>query len=345
MKRIYTRIRDVPFSEPLEQRFLQGYEKTASVYKFRLTEHLRKIIDRTKNEGLKKQFLPQVEELLRTATEFEDVADEISHTPVPGVVHLYPTKVLLMLTLNCPTYCRFCFRKEKLHDPRGRKMLNRQQLDSAFQYIRNHDIDEVILSGGDPFFCPDSLIKETVDRLIEFPRVTIIRYHTRLFTFDPDRISDTLLSNIIRKETTFIVMHINQAEEISPEMELAVQRCLNSGIPLFSQTALLAGVNDDYNSLKELFTRLIQLRIKPYYLFHPDPSYGLGHFRIKLKTGIELYRSLFNRISGLAIPIYLFNVPGGNGHIILDLGNVHQIDENKYEITSWKGDVVTYYDY
>ena len=209
----------------------------------------------------------------------------------------------------------------------------------------SNNIDEVIFSGGDPFFSTDKLIESAVDKLSRLSAVKIVRYHTRIFTSDPNRITANLISIISRKKTAFIVMHVNQVEEITPEMEKAINLCMDSGIPLFSQTALLRGVNDNKETLQDLFEALVHLRVKPYYLFHSDPGHGLSHFRVKLEDGINLYKSIYDRTSGLAMPIYLFNIPGGFGHVILDLGNVKSLGDDEFELTSWEGKRITYKDY
>lgn len=345
MKKIYKSIDDVPFEVGIDSKYYEGYEKTSHVYKFRLTAYLLDLINETNNEGLKKQFLPQGNELSHLENEFKDVANENSYTPVTGIVHRYPNKVLLLLTLNCPTYCRFCFRKEKLNDTLQMRFLTTEQIDNAFNYIKENKIEEVIFSGGDPFFCSKKMLFKIVDRLVDDDNIKIVRYHTRYFTFDPNIIDNELLNIISRKKSSFIVMHINQPEEITMQMQEAVERCISHGIPLFSQTALLKGVNDNELVLKELFTKLIHSKVKPYYLFHTDPSQGLSHYRVKLKEGIRIYKALYDRISGLAMPTYLFNVPGGHGHSIIDLNNFKEIAEDTYEIENFEGGKVIYKDY
>lgn len=185
---------------------------------------------------------------------------------------------------------------------------------------------------------------QMIERIRNLDTVKIIRLHTRVLTYNPYLISENFVKFLKHEKPIYMVFHINSHLEITDIAKEKVKLLVDNGILCFSQTALLKGVNDTTEDLKQLFTTLIEERIKPYYLFHPDRVKGTGHFYISLSKGIELYNSLYNYISGLAMPIYLFNIPNGHGHCIIDLNNIKRISGDKYQINTWEGYVLEYDD-
>jgi len=310
------------------------------VYPYRITNHLEKLITSTKDIGLRKQFIPQQNELQYYEKEYKDVCEE-QNSDFFGVIQKYPNKVLLMLTYECFGNCRFCFRRGIDEYPK----ISKENFIRSLKYITDNNINEVILSGGDPLILKHSLLIDYIRQISQIQSVSIIRIHTRALTFNPNQISEELLMDLSKIETIiFFVFHINQYEEMSREFAEKTKQIRKYGFLMFSQTALLKGVNDTREKLQDLFENLLLLGVKPYYLFHTDPVSGIGHFRVSLKDGINLYKSIYNSISGLAIPIYLMNVPPGHGHVIIDLQNIFHIEGSKYLIKTWQGEEIEYYD-
>jgi lysine 2,3-aminomutase len=315
-------------------------DKSHAFHNEKLTPYLRELIAANNNDiRLNKQFIYDDRELLELEGEFDDVASDASINVVNCLYHRYPSKVLLFPTENCLCHCRFCFRKFI----RGTKAISENDLLSVYGYLKGDpNINEVILSGGDPMvLSPDRIIR-IISELKNIKTVKIIRIHTRALTFDPDLLTDEFIENLVKFRPLSFVFHINSHLELTDIAKSRVEKIITSGIQCYSQTALLKEINDSFNDLSKLFSELFYAGIKPYYLFHPDKVKGTSHFYVPLKKGIEIYNSLYNNISGLAMPIYLFNIPGGYGHSIVDLGNIVQIEDNKYKIKTWKGDIITY---
>jgi lysine 2,3-aminomutase len=271
-----------------------------------------------------------------------DVSKDREINLIKGLYHRYPSKVLIFPTERCLGSCRFCFRKNIIDS----SDLSINEFNSVLAYIKEHDkINEVIFSGGDPFAINIDLLLSMIMEVSKLESVKIIRIHTRVLTYCPELITEYFINKLKSiNKTLFMVFHINSHLELTEYAIEKVNRLTNSGILCFSQTALLKGVNDNVIDLKKLFENLIENKIKPYYLFHPDRVKGTGHFYIPLKKGIELYNNLYNYISGLAMPIYLFNIPNGYGHCIVDLGNINLIENNTYKIHTWDNNELIYND-
>lgn len=241
--------------------------------------------------------------------EMEDPIGDRPHEAVPGVIHRHRDRCLLMLTNVCAVHCRFCFRKNLLDE-------NKADFQKSIEYIRQHsEIWEVILSGGDPLMFTDHFMELVIKKLRDIKHVKMIRFHTRTPVVYPARVTDNLVS-ILKKATPYsVVFHINHPREITPDFCRTVAALQKSGAMLLSQTVLLKGVNDDVEVLSRLFKSLVEAGIKPYYLHHLDPAAGTHHFRISVKAGKALYEKLQRTISGLCIPEYVIDVPGGYGKI------------------------------
>lgn len=261
------------------------------------------------------QYLPDTRELSQTADEREDPIGDSARSPVPGIVHRYPDRVLLMPVTRCAVYCRYCFRRETTG--KGTGLLPPAQLDAALDYIRQHKtIWEVILSGGDPLVLSPRRLAALLEQLDKIDHIGVIRIHSRVPVADPVRITAGLCALLEKiQKPVYIVLHINHAQEISAAVEQSVKKLRQSGCVLLSQSVLLKGVNNDAAVLEQLFRRLVTLKVKPYYLHHPDKAPGTAHFRLPLTEGQQIMRQLRTRLSGIAQPVYMLDIPGGYGKI------------------------------
>ena len=285
----------------------------ADHYAIAITPFLAERIDRNDaDDPIARMFIPRAEELTRTPEELEDPIGDAAHTPVPGIVHRYPNRVLLKPVAVCPVYCRFCFRREMVGPDLG-DALSPAALREALDYVRAHpEISEVILTGGDPFMLSPARARRLTEDIAAIPHVSIIRWHTRMPVADPARITPAFISAITDTDkAVYVSVHINHIRELSPETRSACARMAKAGIQLLSQSVLLRGVNDTVDALAELMQALVGARVKPYYLHHPDLAPGTGHFRLSLAEGQALYTKLRNRVSGLAVPRYVVDIPGG----------------------------------
>ena len=282
-----------------------------------LTPELAGLIDRTDlaRDPIARQFVPDIRETEIAPEERADPIGDEMRSPVKGVVHRYPDRVLLKPLHVCPVYCRFCFRREKVGP--GGEALSTAELAAALAYIRDHtEIWEVILTGGDPLMMAPRRLGQLIEALDDIPHVAVIRVHTRVPVADPGRVTDELVAALKPKRTgLWIGIHCNHARELAPLARDALARLADAGFPLLSQTVLLAGINDDVETLCALMRALVSARVKPYYLHHPDLVRGTGHFRVSIARGQALMKALRGRLSGLAQPTYVLDVPGGHGKV------------------------------
>ncbi|HEY6981312.1 lysine-2,3-aminomutase-like protein [Reyranella sp.] len=291
--------------------------KAARSMPIAITPELAALIDRTDlaHDPIARQFVPDIRETDIGAEELADPIGDEARSPVKGIVHRYPDRVLLKPMHVCPVYCRFCFRREKVGP--GGEALDAAELAAALAYIRAHaEIWEVILTGGDPLMLAPRRLGELIKALDTIPHVAVIRVHSRVPVADPERVTNDLVTALKpRHASLWIGVHCNHARELAPPARLALARLADAGFPLLSQTVLLAGINDDVATLCELMRALVSARVKPYYLHHPDLVRGTGHFRISIKRGQALMKALRGRLSGLAQPTYVLDVPGGHGKV------------------------------
>ena len=260
------------------------------------------------------QFVPSAAELETAPEELADPIGDECWSPVPGIVHRYPDRVLLKPTLICPVYCRFCFRREVVG--KAPAMLDPTALQRAYDYIRQQrEIWEVIVTGGDPLVLAPRRLAAIVKTLDAIPHLGVIRFHTRVPIVDPSRVTDALIAALAAEKALWIVVHANHPRELTPAAKAAVIGLVHAGIPVLSQTVLLRGVNDDAAVLEALFRGLVAIRVKPYYLHHADLARGTAHFRTGIAAGQALVRSLRGRVSGLCQPTYILDIPGGHGKV------------------------------
>src|SRR5690606_38483579 len=246
------------------------------------------------------------------------------HSPVPGVVHRYPDRVLLKVVGVCAVYCRFCFRREMVGPEQGAP-LSADQLSAALDYIRRRpEVWEVILTGGDPFVLSSRRIAEITTALDAIPRVEVLRWHTRVPVADPARVSDELVAALRNTgKAVWVAVHANHPRELTQAAKTACAKLVDAGIPLVSQSVLLKGVNDDPETLSELMRAFVACRIKPYYLHHGDLAPGTTHLRTRIADGQQLMRQMRGRVSGLCQPTYVLDIPGGAGKVPIGPCHAH----------------------
>jgi lysine 2,3-aminomutase len=292
---------------------LAALKNVASRYAVAITPAVLDLIDTADpHDPIARQFVPDERELESHPEENADPIGDDAHSPVPGVVHRYPDRVLLKLVNVCAVYCRFCFRREMVGPGRG--ALTGAALTAALDYIaRTPQIWEVILTGGDPLLLPPRRLRDVMTRLAGIDHVKVIRVHTRVPIAAPERVTPALLRALRSVKATFMVLHANHPRELSDEARAACARVIDAGIPMLSQSVLLRGVNDDAETLGALMRALVECRIKPYYLHHADLASGTAHLRTSIAQGQALMRALHGRYSGLCQPQYVLDIPGGHG--------------------------------
>lgn len=267
-------------------------------------------------QPLRRTMVPTVNEFLRMDGESDDPLGEESQSPVPGLVHRYPDRVLLLLLDFCSAYCRYCTRSRMVGH--GAIHAGRARLEKAIEYIRKTpSVRDVLLSGGDPLTLSDDRLEWILVRLRQIPHVEIIRIGTKVPAVLPQRITSKLVRMIRRYHPLWMSLHFTHPEECTPETERACNMLADAGIPLGSQTVLLKGINDSVHTMKELVHHLLRMRVRPYYLYQCDPISGSGHFRTPVEKGLEIMRGLRGFTSGYAVPTYVVDAPGGGGKIPL----------------------------
>jgi lysine 2,3-aminomutase len=267
-------------------------------------------------EGIARQFVPDAAELQTQPAELADPIGDSAHSPVEGIVHRYPDRVLLTPTHLCAVYCRFCFRREKVGPGRG-AILSAAALDRALAYVADHpEIWEVIVTGGDPLVLSPRRLAALMARLAGIGHVKVVRFHTRVPAVDPEAITPELVAALKSPaQAVWVALHANHPDELTPAARAACARLIDAGLPMVSQTVLLRGVNDDPQVLGALMRAFVEARIKPYYLHHGDLAPGTAHLRTGLAEGQALMRALRGRLSGLCQPAYVLDIPGGAGKV------------------------------
>ncbi len=291
-----------------------------------------------------RQYLYSAEENNVLPEERFDPIGDFNRSPVEGLVHRYPDRVLLKITDICAVYCRFCFRKEMVG--KGKGILSEVQINDIFDYIqKNPNIEEVILSGGDPLTLSNRRLADILNKLSKINHIQTVRFHTRAIVVTPDRINAELIEIFQNfSKTICLVVHVNHANEINDKVKTVFRKLSHSGSLLLSQSVLLKGVNDNVTSLETLFKKLIACGVKPYYLHHPDLAPGTKHFRLSIKTGQKIYTALRHKISGICVPDYVLDIPGGYGKVPLNDSYVTLMAEGHYLIEDSHGQTHHYKD-
>lgn len=293
------------------------------------------------NCPIRRQVIPTSRELTAFAGMVADSLNEDAHSPVPGLVHRYPDRVLMLVTTQCASYCRYCTRSRLVGDPSAQ--FSRSDYDAQIDYIaRTPQVRDVLLSGGDPLVLPPRILEDLLRRLRAIEHVEIIRIGSRVPAFLPQRITPELVEMLRRYHSLWMNLHFNHAKELTPEVAVALARLADAGIPLGSQTVLLANVNDSVAVMKELIHKLVRNRVRPYYLYQCDLVAGAGHFRTTVSKGIEIIEGLRGHTSGYAIPTYVVDAPGGGGKIPVMPQYLISQAPGKVVLRNFEGYITTY---
>jgi lysine 2,3-aminomutase len=311
-------------------------------YDYRMTPYLTSLLKgRPADDPLSLQFLPDARELDALPYETADPIGDRTHCPVEGIVHRYPDRVLLKVAHSCPVYCRFCFRREMV----GRKgqALQGPELVAAIDYIRAHpEVWEVILTGGDPLTLSPRRLKNVLGDLAAIDSLGVLRIHTRVPVVAPEWIDEAMVAALKQQLPVYLAVHVNHADELTDQAAAALCRLSESGVVLLSQTVLLKGVNDSVAPLEALFRKLVKLKVRPYYLHHPDLAPGTSHFRVSIEAGQALIRNLRGRVSGLCLPTYVLDIPGGFGKVPVESFYVGRRKAGMRQIRDSRGGVHRY---
>lgn len=292
-----------------------GVRATCQRLRMSITPYFASLMDpQDPNCPIRRQVVPTVDELHIQADELRDPLNEDAESPVPGLVHRYPDRVLLLVTDQCASYCRHCTRR-RLVGVKAQRM-GMDDMRRAVQYIAQHpEVRDVLISGGDPLLLSESVLEPLLKGLREIPHLEIIRIGSRVPVFLPQRITPELVKMLSKYHPLFINIHFNHPKEVTPETTAACKRLADAGIPLGSQTVLLRGVNDCPHIIKDLMHAVLRCRVRPYYLYQCDLSQGISHFRTSIARGIEIIEHLRGHTSGLAVPTFCLDAPGGAGKV------------------------------
>ena len=307
-----------------------------------ITPHFFNLIDREDPDcPIRRQVVPRIEESNTAPDEMQDPCGEDSNMPVPGLVHRYPDRVLLLVTDRCASYCRYCTRSRVVSGA-GEQELT-MDLEGAFAYLQKHpEVRDVLLSGGDPLLLSDSKLDAILTRLRQIPTIEFIRIGTRIPIFLPQRITTDLLNVLKKHHPLWMSVHSNHPKELTQEVRLALGRLADAGIPLGNQSVLLKGVNDRADTLKSLFHKLLLCRVRPYYLYQCDLISGSAHLRTTIRDGQEIMEQLRGHTTGYAVPTYVVDGPGGGGKIPIGPNYIVGMADNRVILKNYKGDVYEY---
>jgi lysine 2,3-aminomutase len=311
-------------------------------FKMAITPYYASLIDANDpNCPIRRQSIPSIRELLVCPCDMADPLSEDSFSPVENIVHRYPDRVLFLLTRKCAMYCRHCTRRRVVGEEDF--SIGGKTLDKALKYIKDNPvIRDVLLSGGDPFVMSEAFLENIISKLRDIPHVEIIRIGTRTPVVLPMRINDNLIDMLKKYQPIWINTHFNHPKEITRDSIKACEKIVDAGIPLGNQSVLLRGVNDSTDILKELFLKLVKMRVRPYYLYQCDLAQGIGHFRTPVETGINIMRDLRGNISGYAVPTFVIDAPGGGGKIPINPEYLISMDEEQVVMRNYKGEIYKY---
>jgi len=290
---------------------------------------------------VRRQVVPTSRELEAFEAMQEDSLNEEGHSPVPGLVHRYPDRVLMLVSTQCASYCRYCTRGRIVGDPRAQ--FGPAERDAQIRYIEaTPSVRDVLISGGDPLLLAPRVLEDILRRLRAIPHVQVLRIGTRVPVFLPQRVDEELVGLLRRHHPLWMNLHFNHPKEITPEVRQACARLADAGIPLGAQTVLLAGINDCPNVMLELMRELVSLRVRPYYLYQCDEVHGAGHFRAPVGKGIEIMESLRGHTSGFAIPTFVIDAPGGGGKVPVTPNYLISRSDRRVVLRNFEGFLSTY---
>lgn len=321
----------------------QAYKKSEETFNMGITPYYAVLMDKDDPTcPIRLQAVPQIGELVVLETDLVDPLAEERDMPVPGITHRYPDRVLFYTTHNCPVYCRHCTRKRKVADPSSQAA--QKQLEQGLEYIRNHsEIRDVILSGGDPLSLSNKKIEFIISELRKIKHVELIRLGTRNLVTLPQRIDDELIDILSKYPPIHINTHFNHPKEMTREALFTATKLAMAGLTMGNQTVLLKGVNDNLEIMRDLMHKLLIMRIRPYYIYQCDLSQGISHFRTPISRGIELIEGMRGWTSGLAIPHFVIDAPGGGGKIPVGPNYIVKHEGNKVTLRNFKTDEFYYY--
>lgn len=307
-----------------------------------ITPYFFNLIDMTdENCPIRAQVIPRIEETHTASWEMSDPCGEDSHSPVPGLVHRYPDRVLFLVTDRCAAYCRYCTRSRLVSNATGYDF--HPEYDKQIEYIRNHpEIRDVLLSGGDPLLLSDDKLENLLTQLRAIPHVEFLRIGSRIPLFLPQRITPELCAMLKKFHPLFISIHTNHPRELTTEVREAVGRLADSGIPLGNQSVFLRNVNDNLVTMKALIQKLLMCRVKPYYLYQCDLISGSAHLRASVKKGLEIMEGLRGHTTGYAVPQYVIDAPGGGGKVPINPEYVLSRNADRVVIRNFEGKVFEY---
>ncbi len=322
----------------LAHRDVKSLAAVQSVYPMFVNAYYARLIS-SPDDAIARQVLPDASELDDRGL-VDDPLAETRQSPVPGIIHRYPDRVVFLVSGRCPVLCRFCMRKRMAGRSAG---LNAAETAGAMHYIRNNkNIREVILSGGDPLMLEDDRLDDILATIRTISHIQVIRIHSRAPCALPQRITPELIGIFKKYHPLYMNIHFNHPDEITGEVTEACRCLADAGIPLGSQTVLLKGVNDAADVIENLMRRLLRVRVKPYYLHHPDLVRGTAHFRVPVSRGLAIMQTLQGRLSGIAIPKYMIDLPGGGGKVPLSPEFIQKAADGMLMVKNFQGEVFSY---
>jgi lysine 2,3-aminomutase len=325
---------------------LTGSERQAlsekGLFRVDITPYFVSLIDpKDPNDPIRRQVIPTAAEMIKFTGMMEDSLSEDAHSPVPGLVHRYPDRVLMLVTTQCASYCRYCTRARIVGDPNS--TFSREEINAQIEYLeKTPQVRDVLLSGGDPLVLAPKLLEDLLTRLRAIPHIEIIRIGSRVPVFMPMRITDELCEMLSKFHPLWMNIHVNHPNEITRELAAAADKLMRAGIPLGNQSVLLAGVNDCAHIQRRLVQDLVRIRVRPYYLYICDLVEGGGHFRTPVSKGIEIIEGLRGHTSGFAVPTFVVDAPGGGGKIPVMPNYVLSSSDHNVVLRNYEGFISTY---
>ena len=315
---------------------------TAGLFRVDITPYFASLINPDDpNDPIRRQVVPTDAEIVPFTGMMEDSLAEDRHSPVPGLVHRYPDRVLMLVTTQCASYCRYCTRARIVGDSSA--TFSRAEFEMQIDYLKKTpQVRDVLISGGDPLVLAPKILEELLSRLREIPHIEIIRIGTRVPVFMPMRVTTELTDMLQKFHPLWMNIHINHPNEISLELAEACDRLTRAGIPLGNQSVLLAGINDCPHIQRQLVHDLLRIRVRPYYLYQCDLVEGAGHFRTPVAKGIEIMEALRGHTTGFAVPTYVVDAPGGGGKIPVGPNYMISMSDHKIILRNFEGYITTY---
>ncbi len=320
----------------------KNLEKCLEKFKMAITPYYASIMERDYERGvIRLQAIPTTKELNIAMDDYHDPLHEEVDSPIPGLTHRYPDRVLLLVTHICSMYCRHCTRRRVVGD--HDQHLSREKIDRCIDYISEHDeVRDVLISGGDPLTLTDDHLEYVLKQLRGIRHVEIIRIGTRTPVVLPQRITGSLVDMLKKYHPLYVNTHFNHPKEITVEAKIATEKLANAGIQLGNQTVLLRDVNDCPNIMKKLMHELLKIRVKPYYIYQCDLTAGISHFRTSVTKGIEIIENLRGHTTGMAVPTFVVDAPGGGGKIPLMPNYLISQSDRRFALRNYEGVITTY---